>query len=301
MAMASLLSSLLRRSSRFPRLAPLCRLAPSTSQPHLFSTSASSPTHALNPNPAQVWLDLSVSASSASDRPRLPKSQWDSLTALFRSFSRSPWATDQALSLYLPSSAFSSAVAKFRLFFLSNCSPHTAHHLLQMADSHSLSAVHQFLFPIFAEFCLKELQDDLTKYQKLMETADLTKPHTWYPFARAMKRKIIYHCGPTNSGKTYNALCRFAEAKTAVYCSPLRLLAMEVFDKVNSLGVYCSLRTGQEIKDVPFSNHVACTIEMLSTDELYEVAVIDEVYAVLLSFFLIIYFYLHCNCLYLPR
>ncbi|KAK8947571.1 hypothetical protein KSP40_PGU016523 [Platanthera guangdongensis] len=92
-----------------------------------------------------------------------------------------------------------------------------------------------------------------------------------------MKRKIVYHCGPTNSGKTYNALQNFMEAKKGVYCSPLRLLAMEVFDKVNSLGVYCSLYTGQEKKIVPFSNHVACTIEMVSTDELYDVAVIDEV------------------------
>ncbi|KAI3935363.1 hypothetical protein MKW98_027183 [Papaver atlanticum] len=92
-----------------------------------------------------------------------------------------------------------------------------------------------------------------------------------------MKRKIIYHCGPTNSGKTYNALQRFMEAEKGIYCSPLRLLAMEVFDKVNALGVYCSLRTGQEKKHVPFSNHASCTMEMVSTEELYDVAVIDEI------------------------
>ena len=45
---------------------------------------------------------------------------------------------------------------------------------------------------------------------------------------------------------------------------------MEVFDKVNALGVYCALHTGQE-KNVPFSNHIACT------DDLYDVAVIDEI------------------------
>lgn len=39
-----------------------------------------------------------------------------------------------------------------------------------------------------------------------MKTADLTKPHLWYKTARAMKRRIIYHAGPTNSGKTYQAL-----------------------------------------------------------------------------------------------
>ena len=36
------------------------------------------------------------------------------------------------------------------------------------------------------------------------------------------------------------------EAKKGICCSPLRLLAMEVFDKVNALGVYCALHTGQE-------------------------------------------------------
>ncbi|KAI9119386.1 hypothetical protein K1719_010061 [Acacia pycnantha] len=58
---------------------------------------------------------------------------------------------------------------------------------------------------------------------------------------------------------------------------PLRLLAVEVFDKVNAMGVYCSLLTGQEKKHVPFSSHVACTVEMVSTNELYDVAVIDEI------------------------
>ena len=35
---------------------------------------------------------------------------------------------------------------------------------------------------------------------------DLRRPHEWYPMARALKRRIIYHAGPTNSGKTYHAL-----------------------------------------------------------------------------------------------
>lgn len=137
--------------------------------------------------------------------------------------------------------------------------------------------VNEFLLPIFFDYCLVEYREELKMFKTLMESADLTKPETWFPFARAMKRKIVYHCGPTNSGKTYNALQRFMEAKNGVYCSPLRLLAMEVFDKINSLGVYCSLLTGQEKKVFPFSNHIACTIEMVSTEEMYEVAVIDEI------------------------
>ena len=51
--------------------------------------------------------------------------------------------------------------------------------------------------------------------------------------ARAMKRRIIYHAGPTNSGKTHTALERFSAADTGVYCGPLRLLATEVFRRTN--------------------------------------------------------------------
>jgi ATP-dependent RNA helicase SUPV3L1/SUV3 len=119
--------------------------------------------------------------------------------------------------------------------------------------------------------------DDLTARDLMMAAADLTAPQTWYPSARAMRRRVVYHCGPTNSGKTHNALASFSAAKSGVYCSPLRLLAMEIFDKVNATGVSCSLRTGQEVKEVAFASHLACTIEMVSTEEIYEVAVVDEV------------------------
>jgi ATP-dependent RNA helicase SUPV3L1/SUV3 len=55
------------------------------------------------------------------------------------------------------------------------------------------------------------------------------------------KRKIIYHGGPTNSGKTYHALkaLRLADPEKGggVFCGPLRLLALEVFEELNSEGV----------------------------------------------------------------
>ena len=35
---------------------------------------------------------------------------------------------------------------------------------------------------------------------------DLRRPYLWYPVARSLKRKFIYHAGPTNSGKTFTAL-----------------------------------------------------------------------------------------------
>lgn len=62
-----------------------------------------------------------------------------------------------------------------------------------------------------------------------------------YPEARAIQRKVIFHAGPTNSGKTYHAIQRYLAAKSGVYCGPLKLLAHEIFEKSNSAvcGFFC--------------------------------------------------------------
>ena len=62
--------------------------------------------------------------------------------------------------------------------------------------------------------------------------------------ARAAARRLVYHKGPTNSGKTYNALRAMRAAPSGVYCGPLRLLAMEVYDELNASGTHCNLTTG---------------------------------------------------------
>lgn len=113
----------------------------------------------------------------------------------------------------------------------------------------------------------------------LQQLTDLRLPHEMYPFATAMKRKIIYHEGPTNSGKTYQALERLKEAGEdgGIYCGPLRLLALEIFERMNSNGLYTSLVTGQEKKIVPYSTHVSCTVEMANINRPWDVAVIDEI------------------------
>lgn len=76
---------------------------------------------------------------------------------------------------------------------------------------------------------------------------DLRKPHLWYPMARALQRRLVYHMGPTNSGKTYNALRAMCAAETGLYCGPLRLLAMEVYDELNASGTFCNLTTGDSL------------------------------------------------------
>jgi ATP-dependent RNA helicase SUPV3L1/SUV3 len=115
----------------------------------------------------------------------------------------------------------------------------------------------------------------------LKRISDLREPANWYPEARAINRKIIFHAGPTNSGKTYHAMERFLEAKSGVYCGPLKLLATEVYHKSNKRGTPCDLVTGEErsfaINSETPSPHVACTVEMTSLSTPYEVAVIDEI------------------------
>ena len=50
--------------------------------------------------------------------------------------------------------------------------------------------------------------------------------------------------GPTNSGKTHAALERLKKSRQGLYCAPLRLLAIEIYENLNRQGIYCDLLTG---------------------------------------------------------
>lgn len=109
--------------------------------------------------------------------------------------------------------------------------------------------------------------------------ADFRYPTEWYPAARAIQRKIHLHIGPTNSGKTYHALKRLEEAETGVYAGPLRLLAHEVYSRLNAKGKVCALITGEE-RRIPenFRGQMSsCTVEMVPLNVQVDVAVIDEI------------------------
>eukprot|EP00808_Paulinella_micropora_P009447 g6147.t1 len=119
--------------------------------------------------------------------------------------------------------------------------------------------------------------ESLSQVQQLSQLSDLTLPHNWYPRARAMKRKIFIHAGPTNSGKTHKAIKRLLSAQSGCYCAPLRLLAWEVQQTLTLEGLACNLYTGQEKVEVAGARHSAHTVEMASLETPVEVAVIDEV------------------------
>lgn len=44
-------------------------------------------------------------------------------------------------------------------------------------------------------FALCPCRQEMEAYAAAVATLDLRSPHTWYPFARALQRKIIYHGG----------------------------------------------------------------------------------------------------------
>ena len=121
----------------------------------------------------------------------------------------------------------------------------------------------------------------------IIEALDLRYPAEWYPSARSLRRKLILHVGPTNSGKTYNALCALAKARTGAFAGPLRLLATEVYNRFHAGTIggltpgtprVCNLVTGEErrIHD-EMAGLESCTVEMLSLTKHYDVVVIDEI------------------------
>lgn len=111
------------------------------------------------------------------------------------------------------------------------------------------------------------------------KVADLRYPAEWYPAARALQRTIHLHVGPTNSGKTYQALQRLRTSKHGFYAGPLRLLAQEVYSRFNDEGIPCSLITGDDVR-LPkegTSRIVSNTVEMVNVGKEYEVGIIDEI------------------------
>jgi len=98
-----------------------------------------------------------------------------------------------------------------------------------------------------------------------------------FPLARLLKREIFFHVGPTNSGKTYQALKALKEADTGYYLAPLRLLALEGYESLKADNIPISLITGEEEIIDEESTHISSTIEMMNGSVEVDVCVIDEI------------------------
>ncbi len=94
--------------------------------------------------------------------------------------------------------------------------------------------------------------------------------------ARHLQRSVTLFVGAPNSGKTHAAFERLAQAHSGAYLAPLRLLALEGRDRLVARGVACSLLTGEENVPIEGAGLVSSTIEMVGTNKLVDVAVIDE-------------------------
>ena len=102
-------------------------------------------------------------------------------------------------------------------------------------------------------------------------------PKDEYQEARNLKRKIYLHLGQTNTGKTHRAIERLKQSQKGVYLAPLRILALEIYERLNKEGVPCTLLTGEEEVIIPEANHQSSTVEKVNLDQTYDVAVIDEI------------------------
>ncbi|KAM0929622.1 hypothetical protein ACQ4PT_001640 [Festuca glaucescens] len=130
-----------------------------------------------------------------------------------------------------------------------------------------------------------------------IDLTDMTHPHLWYPNAREKKRKVFLHVGPTNSGKTHNALKRLEASSSGVYCGPLRLLAREVAKRLNEASVPCNLTTGQEREEIEGAKHNSVTVEMADVTTEYQCAVIDEIQMSFMFVVIQLLFLLFSDCL----
>ncbi|HQM95964.1 MAG: helicase-related protein [Clostridia bacterium] len=123
---------------------------------------------------------------------------------------------------------------------------------------------------IYMETYLKRMAKE--QIQKLIPS----NPKDEFPDTRRMKRKFVIHLGLTNTGKTYHALNALKEAKSGAYLSPLRLLALEVQERLMQENVLCSMITGEEEDIIPGARHVSSTVEKADYEQIYDIVVIDE-------------------------
>lgn len=124
----------------------------------------------------------------------------------------------------------------------------------------------------------KEGYVEKTAFAALLKDPKFSEYHRLYP-ARNITREWTAFLGPTNSGKTHNAINTLAKAKRGIYLSPLRLMALENQERIESMGIPCSLVTGEEQIIREGSEHYCCTVEEFARfrNERWDVVVIDEV------------------------
>ena len=141
-------------------------------------------------------------------------------------------------------------------------------------DAAERAARHPEIQKLIRERMEKENRERQLK--EITELYDSFSPESYVERARKLHRIFILHVGPTNSGKTYDAIEDLKTHTPGTYLGPLRLLALEMFDKLNEAGVPCSMLTGEESIHVEGAEVISSTIELCNFSARYKTAVIDE-------------------------
>lgn len=164
--------------------------------------------------------------------------------------------------------------------------------LLNLSDTTLYPMIYEILLPYLHEtlhISSKVTRRVLFNFDRLIESELLKKQRqellartvrdfkNLFPLARSLRRRLIFHTGPTNSGKTYSAMEQLRRGGTGYYLAPLRLLALEGYEDLREHGVSASLITGEEQIVDEDATHISSTIEMLSFESEVDVCVIDEV------------------------
>ena len=164
--------------------------------------------------------------------------------------------------------------------------------LLQLSDEELYPMIYSYLLELIPNslhisakvirkterIFLYHIQERLIKQQRQALLARTIRDFkNLFPMARSMQRKLTLHIGPTNSGKTYNAMQQLKNADTGYYLAPLRLLALEGYETLQAEGITASLITGEEQIVDEDATHISSTIEMLNFEVDVDVCVIDEV------------------------
>ncbi len=91
--------------------------------------------------------------------------------------------------------------------------------------------------------------------------------------------KILALLGPTNTGKTFEAIEQMLNYESGIFGLPLRLLAREVYDKcVRKVGSQrVALITGEEKIVPPSADYFICTVESMPKDKIVDFVAIDEI------------------------
>jgi len=155
---------------------------------------------------------------------------------------------------------------------------------LQVLDELETSEPAEYVFHRIAQRLTHavEREQEERHAARTKESINLAEYPESFEVASRMERRFIALLGPTNSGKTHRAMEALAKAASGVYLAPLRLLALENYERLQNARphgkeIKVSLITGEERRIAEDATHVASTVEMLDTKTAVEVAVIDEI------------------------